>query len=249
MPQGSNAQPLQQTTQDAERGISGCRGGDTHYTANAGTLPLRKAIQRKLQAENGLEYGTDEVVVSNGAKQAIWQGLLATCSPGDEVTAQRAASDRAHIRMRIQSMCRSTLLLRMGRCQCDMYHSDNVWHLSMQLVCVVQLCSSILLLQSGAKKSATAAATGCTGSAWPWLQRLVREQRQASVDVGADSRALLDELPRDGSHGAGKPSHPGLPSKRGLPAHSPAAALCVDSREPAPHSVHALQPQRRYIQP
>ena len=50
-----------------------------------GTLPLRKAIQRKLQAENGLDYGTDEIVVSNGAKQAIWQGLLATCSPGDEV--------------------------------------------------------------------------------------------------------------------------------------------------------------------
>ena len=62
-----------------------CRGGDTHYTANMGTLPLRKAIQRKLQAENGLDYSIDEIVVSNGAKQAIWQGLLATCSPGDEV--------------------------------------------------------------------------------------------------------------------------------------------------------------------
>ena len=62
-----------------------CRTGDTHYTANVGTPALRKAIQRKLQTENGLEYGTDEIVVSNGAKQAIWQGLLATCSPGDEV--------------------------------------------------------------------------------------------------------------------------------------------------------------------
>ena len=62
-----------------------CRTGDTHYTANMGTPALRKAIQRKLQTENGLEYATDEIVVSNGAKQAIWQGLLATCSPGDEV--------------------------------------------------------------------------------------------------------------------------------------------------------------------
>lgn len=62
-----------------------CRSGNTHYTPNVGTTPLRAAIQRKLREENGLEYGTDEIVVSNGAKQAIWQGLLATCSPDDEV--------------------------------------------------------------------------------------------------------------------------------------------------------------------
>ena len=48
---------------------------------------LRKAIQRKLQSENGLEYGADEIILSNGAKQSIWQSLLATCSPGDEVHA------------------------------------------------------------------------------------------------------------------------------------------------------------------
>eukprot|EP00775_Hariotina_reticulata_P004887 gene4887-5132_t len=35
--------------------------------------------------DNGLEYAPDEVVVSNGAKQSIWQGLLASVSPGDEV--------------------------------------------------------------------------------------------------------------------------------------------------------------------
>ena len=39
---------------------------------------------RKLQEENGLSYSTDEVVVSNGAKQSIWQALLAVCSPGDQ---------------------------------------------------------------------------------------------------------------------------------------------------------------------
>ena len=61
-----------------------------------GTLPLRKALQQKLQAENGLEYGTDEIVVSNGAKQAIWQGLLATCSPGDEVIAQSHCQSSLH---------------------------------------------------------------------------------------------------------------------------------------------------------
>jgi len=36
-------------------------------------------------ADNGLTYTPDEVVVSNGAKQSIWQALLATVSPGDEV--------------------------------------------------------------------------------------------------------------------------------------------------------------------
>jgi hypothetical protein len=35
--------------------------------------------------DNGLEYAADEVVISNGAKQSIWQGLLASVSPGDEV--------------------------------------------------------------------------------------------------------------------------------------------------------------------
>jgi aspartate/glutamate/aspartate-prephenate aminotransferase len=36
--------------------------------------------------DNGLDYSAaNEIVVSNGAKQAIWQALLATCSPGDDV--------------------------------------------------------------------------------------------------------------------------------------------------------------------
>ena len=61
------------------------RTGLTHYTPNTGTAALRAAIARKLMNENGLEYAASEIVVSNGAKQAIWQALLATCSPGDEV--------------------------------------------------------------------------------------------------------------------------------------------------------------------
>jgi aspartate/methionine/tyrosine aminotransferase len=35
--------------------------------------------------DNGLEYSAEEIVVSNGAKQSIWQALLAAVSPGDEV--------------------------------------------------------------------------------------------------------------------------------------------------------------------
>lgn len=67
------------------------RTGVTHYTPNTGTGALRAAIARKLADENGLEYSASEVVVTNGAKQAIWQGLLAVCSPGDEARSLRLA--------------------------------------------------------------------------------------------------------------------------------------------------------------
>jgi histidinol-phosphate/aromatic aminotransferase/cobyric acid decarboxylase-like protein len=63
-----------------------CRDGHTRYTPNTGTAVLREAICAKLKADNGLEYLANEIVVSNGAKQAIWQAILATCSEGDEVS-------------------------------------------------------------------------------------------------------------------------------------------------------------------
>ena len=62
-----------------------CRKGYTRYTPNTGTSALRTAIAEKLRIENGLCYAADEIVVSNGAKQSIWQAILATLSPGDEV--------------------------------------------------------------------------------------------------------------------------------------------------------------------
>lgn len=68
-----------------EAGIEALRLGYTRYTPNTGTSALRKAICAKLESENGLTYSPEEVVVSNGAKQCIWQALLAVCSPGDEV--------------------------------------------------------------------------------------------------------------------------------------------------------------------
>ncbi|KAF6266274.1 pyridoxal phosphate-dependent transferase [Scenedesmus sp. NREL 46B-D3] len=68
-----------------DAGIEALRDGFTRYTPNTGTSKLRQAIVDKLKVDNGLDYSPDEIVVSNGAKQAIWQGLLATVSPGDEV--------------------------------------------------------------------------------------------------------------------------------------------------------------------
>lgn len=61
------------------------RQGHTHYTPNTGESALRAAIAEKLKTENGLTYAPDEIVVSNGAKQSVWQSILATISPGDEV--------------------------------------------------------------------------------------------------------------------------------------------------------------------
>lgn len=69
-----------------EAGVEALRTGITRYTPNAGTPALRAAIASKLRNENGLtNISAEDVVVSNGAKQSIWQALLATCAEGDEV--------------------------------------------------------------------------------------------------------------------------------------------------------------------
>ncbi len=59
--------------------------GLTRYTALAGTLELRQAIAAKLSRENGLTYEPAEIIVTNGAKSAIYAALAATTEPGDEV--------------------------------------------------------------------------------------------------------------------------------------------------------------------
>ncbi|MFO7883135.1 MAG: aspartate aminotransferase [Kosmotogaceae bacterium] len=59
--------------------------GKTKYTQSSGILPLREKISRKLSAENKLYYSPDEIVVTNGGKQAIYNTLLAILNPGDEV--------------------------------------------------------------------------------------------------------------------------------------------------------------------
>jgi aspartate aminotransferase len=59
--------------------------GQTRYTPSNGILQLRQAACRKLQRDNNLTYTPDQVIVSNGAKQAILGALLAIINPGDEV--------------------------------------------------------------------------------------------------------------------------------------------------------------------
>ena len=59
--------------------------GETKYTAVAGTLDLRKAIAAKFHRENGLDYSADQITVGCGGKSVLFNALLASLDPGDEV--------------------------------------------------------------------------------------------------------------------------------------------------------------------
>ncbi|MGH6895733.1 MAG: pyridoxal phosphate-dependent aminotransferase [Geminicoccaceae bacterium] len=65
--------------------IAAIHGGQTKYTAVDGTPELKAAIVAKFARENGLEYRTDQISVGAGGKQIIYNALMATLDPGDEV--------------------------------------------------------------------------------------------------------------------------------------------------------------------
>lgn len=68
-----------------EAGIQAIKDGKTKYTAAAGMPNLRESISRRLKRDHGLEYTPNQIVVSCGAKHSIFNVLLATINPGDEV--------------------------------------------------------------------------------------------------------------------------------------------------------------------
>lgn len=68
-----------------EAGKRAIDGDRTRYTANEGTLELRRAIAAKLSHDNRLEYAPDEIVVSPGAKASLFCAAMALFGPGDEV--------------------------------------------------------------------------------------------------------------------------------------------------------------------
>ncbi len=59
--------------------------GETKYTAVDGTPALKKAVVDKFKRENGIEYTPANITVGTGGKQVIYNALLATLNPGDEV--------------------------------------------------------------------------------------------------------------------------------------------------------------------
>jgi len=68
--------------------IAAIAKGDTKYTAVDGTAALKKAIIAKFKRENNLEYKPSEIIVSTGAKQVIYNALVASLNAGDEVLIQ-----------------------------------------------------------------------------------------------------------------------------------------------------------------
>ncbi|MBV9395251.1 MAG: pyridoxal phosphate-dependent aminotransferase [Methylobacteriaceae bacterium] len=65
--------------------IKAIERGETKYTPVAGIVPLREAIAEKFKRENGLDYKPSQVIVATGGKQILFNALLATLNPGDEV--------------------------------------------------------------------------------------------------------------------------------------------------------------------
>lgn len=59
------------------------------YTSVTGAAPLRTRLMKKLKTENGIEASSDEVIVTNGAKQALYEALYVLTDPGDEVVVFR----------------------------------------------------------------------------------------------------------------------------------------------------------------
>jgi aspartate aminotransferase len=72
-----------------EAAIAAIRRGETKYPPVSGIPQLREAIARKFKRENGLDYKPSQTIVGTGGKQVIYNALLATLNPGDEVIIPR----------------------------------------------------------------------------------------------------------------------------------------------------------------
>ncbi|MGK7909144.1 MAG: pyridoxal phosphate-dependent aminotransferase [Synechococcus sp.] len=68
-----------------EASIQALKDGQTHYGPVAGMPALREEIANKLSTENGLPYPSEQVMVSNGGKQTLFNMAMALLEPGDEV--------------------------------------------------------------------------------------------------------------------------------------------------------------------
>ncbi|HEX8387560.1 MAG TPA: pyridoxal phosphate-dependent aminotransferase [Sphingomonas sp.] len=68
-----------------EAAIKAIRDGRTKYTDVGGTPELKAAIAEKFSRDNGLSYAPDEVIVNVGGKHTLFNAIVATVEPGDEV--------------------------------------------------------------------------------------------------------------------------------------------------------------------
>lgn len=68
-----------------EAAVRAMRAGQTKYTPVDGLPALKRAIARKFERENGLAYGPEQISVGAGAKHVLYNALMASLDPGDEV--------------------------------------------------------------------------------------------------------------------------------------------------------------------
>jgi aspartate aminotransferase len=68
-----------------DAGIAAIARGDTKYTVFDGRMELKEAVAAKFKRENGLDYEPTQVSVSSGGKQVLYNAMVATLNPGDEV--------------------------------------------------------------------------------------------------------------------------------------------------------------------
>lgn len=68
-----------------EAAAQAIRDGYTKYTVLDGAPDIKEAVREKFERENGVVYSQEEITVSAGAKQVIYNAMMATLNPGDEV--------------------------------------------------------------------------------------------------------------------------------------------------------------------
>lgn len=72
-----------------QAGIDAINRNETRYPPVSGIVPLREAIAKKFKRENGLDYKPSQTIVATGGKHILYNALLATLNPGDEVVIPR----------------------------------------------------------------------------------------------------------------------------------------------------------------
>src|SRR5690348_8362395 len=68
-----------------EAAIAAMRRGETRYTVFDGSIELKRAVCGKFKRENDLDYETSQITIGSGGKQVLYNALVATINPGDEV--------------------------------------------------------------------------------------------------------------------------------------------------------------------
>ncbi|HUA77359.1 MAG TPA: pyridoxal phosphate-dependent aminotransferase [Acetobacteraceae bacterium] len=68
-----------------EAGYKAALAGQTKYPPQDGTPALKEAVRQKFRRENNLDFAPEQIMVGNGGKQVLYDAVMATVDPGDEV--------------------------------------------------------------------------------------------------------------------------------------------------------------------